>query len=140
MEFLSARLQRRRNVLAWRVRRGKIVERRTPPFFAMSWFGAGVDLRGSYTQGRYIGESMIAGTGRVADGQATPPLGLQPRSAAPARSRGRWATSTPGSWLAGWRRPACASGSPRRCRSIMRADFAWGRRRQHVLALHREAF
>lgn len=45
------------NVLALRAA-GKIVDG-DAPFFALAWFGSGVDLRG-YTPGRYIGESMVA--------------------------------------------------------------------------------
>ncbi len=46
-----------RHTLAWRLA-GKSVAG-DPPFFALAWFGSGVDLRG-YTPGTYIGETYAA--------------------------------------------------------------------------------
>lgn len=57
LEWNAYRRIRDSHVLAWRIA-GKLVDG-DPPFFAMSWFGSGVDLRG-YTPGRYIAESMFA--------------------------------------------------------------------------------
>ena len=119
------------HVLAWRVA-GKIVEGDTP-FFAMSWFGSGVDLRG-YTPGRYIGESMIARAGRMAvAGDAA--LGIH-----------RIRRDRQGLGRAGqYRYRFVAAG--RRCRRAFQArqgaaaqharGLRLGPRRQHVLALHR---
>jgi len=44
-------------VVAWRAAAEAVSG--TAPFFALPWFGSGVDLRG-YTPGRYIGESLVA--------------------------------------------------------------------------------
>jgi len=46
-----------RHTLAWRLA-GKTVSG-DPPFFALPWYGSGVDLRG-YTPGTYIGKSLAA--------------------------------------------------------------------------------
>jgi len=46
-----------RSVVAWRAAAETVSG--TAPFFALPWFGSGVDLRG-YTPGRYIGESLVA--------------------------------------------------------------------------------
>jgi outer membrane protein assembly factor BamA len=45
------------HTLAWRLA-GKTVTG-DPPFFALAWYGSGVDLRG-YTPGTYIGKSLAA--------------------------------------------------------------------------------
>jgi hypothetical protein len=46
-----------RHTLAWRLA-GKYATG-SPPFFALPWYGSGVDLRG-YTPGTYIGKSLAA--------------------------------------------------------------------------------
>lgn len=46
-----------RAVVAWRAAAESVSG--TAPFFALPWYGRGVDLRG-YTPGRYIGESLVA--------------------------------------------------------------------------------
>jgi outer membrane protein assembly factor BamA len=46
-----------KNVLAWRVAAMTVAG--NPPFFALPWYGSGVDLRG-YTPGRYIGRTLAA--------------------------------------------------------------------------------
>lgn len=46
-----------RHVVAWRAAAEAVSGK--APFFALPWFGSGVDLRG-YTPGRYIGESLVA--------------------------------------------------------------------------------
>jgi hypothetical protein len=70
---------------------GKIVDG-DAPFFALAWFGSGVDLRG-YTPGRYISESMVAlrpsGAGKRRS------AGASSHSAAPAKSPVHWARSKP---------------------------------------------
>ena len=109
------------NVLAWRIA-GKLVDG-DPPFFAMSWFGAGVDLRG-YTPGRYIGESMIAGQAEWR-WQATPRWGFALFGGA-GKVSGALGDIDTSSWL-----PAGGVGVRfRLTRALplnMRADFAWGR-------------
>jgi hypothetical protein len=46
-----------RGVVAWRAAAETVSG--AAPFFALPWYGSGVDLRG-YTPGRYIGESLVA--------------------------------------------------------------------------------
>ena len=60
------------HTLAWRLA-GKTVAG-DPPFFALAWFGSGVDLRG-YTPGTYIGKGMAAAQAEWR-WQATRRLGL----------------------------------------------------------------
>lgn len=109
------------HVLAWRIA-GKLVEG-DPPFFAMSWFGAGVDLRG-YTPGRYIGESMIAAQAEWR-WQATTRWGFTLFGGA-GKVSGALGDIDTDSWLP-------AGGVGIRFRLVkalplnMRADFAWGR-------------
>ena len=109
------------HVLAWRVA-GKIVEGDTP-FFAMSWFGSGVDLRG-YTPGRYIGESMIAAQAEWR-WQATPRWGFVAFGGT-GKVSGALGNIDTDSWL-----PAGGVGVRFRLAKAlplnMRADFAWGR-------------
>jgi len=109
------------HVLAWRVA-GKIVEGDTP-FFAMSWFGSGVDLRG-YTPGRYIGESMIAAQAEWR-WQATPRWGFTAFGGT-GKVSGALGNIDTDSWL-----PAGGVGVRFRLAKAlplnMRADFAWGR-------------
>jgi hypothetical protein len=109
------------HVLAWRVA-GKLVDG-DPPFFAMSWFGAGVDLRG-YTPGRYIGESMIAAQAEWR-WQATSRWGFTLFAGA-GKVSGALGDIDTDSWLP-------AGGLGVRFKLVkalplnMRADFAWGR-------------
>jgi hypothetical protein len=109
------------HVLAWRIA-GKLVDG-DPPFFAMSWFGAGVDLRG-YTPGRYIGESMIAAQAEWR-WQATSRWGFAAFGGA-GKVSGALGDIDTDPWL-----PAGGVGVRfRLARSLplnMRADFAWGR-------------
>jgi hypothetical protein len=120
-EWNSYRSIGTRHVLAWRIA-GKLVDG-DAPFFAMSWFGAGVDLRG-YTPGRYIGESMIAAQAEWR-WQATSRWGFVAFGGTGKVSGALGAIHT-GSWLP-------AGGAGVRFRLIkelplnMRADFAWGR-------------
>lgn len=120
-EWNSYRSIGTRHVLAWRIA-GKLVDG-DAPFFAMSWFGAGVDLRG-YTPGRYIGESMIAAQAEWR-WQATSRWGFVAFGGTGKVSCALGAIHT-GSWLP-------AGGAGVRFRLIkelplnMRADFAWGR-------------
>jgi hypothetical protein len=120
-EWNSYRPIRDAHVLAWRVA-GKLVDG-DPPFFAMSWFGAGVDLRG-YTPGRYIGESMIAAQAEWR-WQATRRWGFALFGGA-GKVSGALGDIETDSWLP-------AGGVGVRFRLVkalplnMRADFAWGR-------------
>jgi hypothetical protein len=109
------------NVLALRVA-GKIVDG-DPPFFALAWFGTGVDLRG-YTPGRYIGESMFAAQAEWR-WQATPRWGLVAFGGT-GKVSGALGDIDTDAWLP-------AGGFGVRFRLVkalplnMRADFAWGR-------------
>jgi hypothetical protein len=109
------------HVLAWRIA-GKLVDG-DPPFFAMSWFGSGVDLRG-YTPGRYIGESMIAAQAEWR-WQATPRWGFVAFGGT-GKVSGALGNIDTDSWL-----PAGGVGVRFRLAKAlplnMRADFAWGR-------------
>lgn len=120
-EWNSYRPIREAHVLAWRVA-GKIVDG-DAPFFAMSWFGSGVDLRG-YTPGRYIGESMIAAQAEWR-WQATPRWGFTAFGGA-GKVSGALGSIDTDSWL-----PAGGVGVRFRLAKAlplnMRADFAWGR-------------
>jgi hypothetical protein len=108
-------------VLALRVA-GKLVDG-DPPFFALAWFGTGVDLRG-YTPGRYIGESMFAAQAEWR-WQATPRWGLVAFGGA-GKVSGALGDIDTDEWLP-------AGGFGVRFRLVkalplnMRADFAWGR-------------
>ena len=109
------------HVLALRVA-GKIVDG-DAPFFALAWFGSGVDLRG-YTPGRYIGESMVALQGEWR-WQATPRWGFVAFGGT-GKVSGALGEIDTGAWLP-------AGGVGVRFRLVkalplnMRADFAWGR-------------
>jgi hypothetical protein len=109
------------HVLALRVA-GKIVDG-DPPFFALAWFGSGVDLRG-YTPGRYIGESMVALQAEWR-WQATPRWGFVAFGGT-GKVSGALGDIDTGSWL-----PAGGVGVRFRLTKAlplnMRADFAWGR-------------
>ena len=109
------------HVLALRVA-GKIVDG-DPPFFALAWFGSGVDLRG-YTPGRYIGESMVALQAEWR-WQATPRWGFVAFGGT-GKVSGALGEIDTGSWL-----PAGGAGVRFRLTKAlplnMRADFAWGR-------------
>jgi Omp85 superfamily domain len=109
------------HVLALRVA-GKIVDG-DPPFFALAWFGSGVDLRG-YTPGRYIGESMVAMQAEWR-WQATPRWGFVAFGGT-GKVSGALGDIETGSWL-----PAGGAGVRFRLTKAlplnMRADFAWGR-------------
>jgi Omp85 superfamily domain len=121
LEWNSYRRIRDAHVLAWRVA-GKLVDG-DAPFFAMSWFGAGVDLRG-YTPGRYIGESMIAAQAEWR-WQATSRWGFAAFGGA-GKVSGALGDIDTDRWLP-------AGGVGIRFRLVkalplnMRADFAWGR-------------
>ncbi len=121
MEWNSYRSMGARHVLAWRIA-GKLVDG-DAPFFAMSWFGSGVDLRG-YTPGRYIGESMIAAQAEWR-WQATSRWGFVAFGGAGKVSGALGGIDT-GPWLP-------AGGAGVRFRLIrelppnMGADFGWGR-------------
>jgi outer membrane protein assembly factor BamA len=121
LEWNAYRSLRESQVLAWRIA-GKIVEG-DAPFFALAWFGAGVDLRG-YTPGRYIGESMI--TAQVEwRWQATSRWGFAAFGGA-GKVSGALGDIDTGDWL-----PAGGVGVRFRLAKAlplnMRADFAWGR-------------
>lgn len=121
LEWNTYRRIRDEHVLAWRIA-GKIVDG-DAPFFAMSWFGTGVDLRG-YTPGRYIGESMIAAQAEWR-WQATSRWGFTAFGGA-GKVSGALGDIDTGSWL-----PAGGVGVRFRLAKAlplnMRADFAWGR-------------
>jgi len=108
-------------VLAGRVA-GKIVDG-NPPFFALAWFGSGVDLRG-YTPGRYIGESMVAVQAEWR-WQATPRWGFVAFGGT-GKVSGALGDIDTDPWL-----PAGGIGVRFRLTKAlplnMRADFAWGR-------------
>jgi hypothetical protein len=110
-----------RHVLGWRIA-GKLADG-DPPFFALAWFGAGVDLRG-YTPGRYMGESMFAAQAEWR-WQATPRWGFVAFGGT-GKVSGALGDIDTDSWL-----PAGGVGA--RFRLIkalplnLRADFAWGR-------------
>jgi hypothetical protein len=109
------------NVLALRVA-GKIVDG-DAPFFALAWFGTGVDLRG-YTPGRYIGESMVALQAEWR-WQATPRWGFVAFGGT-GKVSGALGDIDTDPWL-----PAGGLGVRFRLTKAlplnMRADFAWGR-------------
>jgi hypothetical protein len=110
-----------KHVLGARVA-GKIVEG-DAPFFALAWFGSGVDLRG-YTPGRYIGETMIAIQAEWR-WQATPRWGFVAFGGT-GKVSGALGEIDTDAWLP-------AGGVGVRFRLVkalplnMRADFAWGR-------------
>jgi hypothetical protein len=109
------------HVLALRAA-GKIVDG-DPPFFALAWFGTGVDLRG-YTPGRYIGESMFAAQAEWR-WQASPRWGFVAFGGT-GKVSGALGDIDTDAWLP-------AGGFGVRFRLVkalplnMRADFAWGR-------------
>jgi Omp85 superfamily domain len=109
------------HVLALRVA-GKIVDG-DPPFFALAWFGSGVDLRG-YTPGRYIGESMVALQAEWR-WQASPRWGFVAFGGT-GKVSGALGDIDTDPWL-----PAGGAGVRFRLTKAlplnMRADFAWGR-------------
>jgi hypothetical protein len=109
------------HVLALRVA-GKIVDG-DAPFFALAWFGSGVDLRG-YTPGRYIGESMVALQAEWR-WQATPRWGFVAFGGT-GKVSGALGDIDTGSWL-----PAGGAGVRFRLTKALplnlRADWAWGR-------------
>jgi surface antigen Omp85-like protein len=121
LEWNSYRPFGENNVLALRVA-GKIVDG-AAPFFALAWFGTGVDLRG-YTPGRYIGESMVAMQAEWR-WQATPRWGFVAFGGT-GKVSGALGEIDTGSWL-----PAAGAGVRFRLTKAlplnMRADFAWGR-------------
>lgn len=121
VEWNAYRSIHARHVLAWRIA-GKFVDG-DAPFFAMSWFGAGVDLRG-YTPGRYIGESMIAAQAEWR-WQATPRWGFTAFGGA-GKVSGALGDIDTDSWL-----PAGGVGVRFKLTKALplnlRADFAWGR-------------
>lgn len=109
------------HVLALRAA-GKMVNG-DPPFFALAWFGSGVDLRG-YTPGRYIGESMVALQAEWR-WQATPRWGFVAFGGT-GKVSGALGNIDTGAWL-----PAGGAGVRFRLTKALplnlRADFAWGR-------------
>ena len=109
------------NVLALRAA-GKVVDG-DAPFFALAWFGSGVDLRG-YTPGRYIGESMVALQAEWR-WQATTRWGFVAFGGT-GKVSGALGEIDTGAWL-----PSGGVGVRfRLVRALplnMRADFAWGR-------------
>jgi hypothetical protein len=121
LEWNSYRKFGENNVLALRAA-GKVVDGNAP-FFALAWFGSGVDLRG-YTPGRYIGESMVALQAEWR-WQATPRLGFVAFGGT-GKVSGALGEIDTGAWLP-------AGGVGMRFRLVkalplnMRADFAWGR-------------
>jgi Omp85 superfamily domain len=121
LEWNAYRSLREAHVLAWRLA-GKIVEGEAP-FFALAWFGAGVDLRG-YTPGRYIGESMFAAQAEWR-WQATPRWGFAAFGGV-GKVSGAIGDIDTDPWL-----PAGGVGVRFRLAKAlplnMRADFAWGR-------------
>jgi hypothetical protein len=110
-----------RHVLAWRIA-GKIVDG-DAPFFALAWFGAGVDLRG-YTPGRYMGNSMFAAQAEWR-WQATSRWGLTAFGGV-GKVSGALGDIDTDPWL-----PAAGAGVRYRLTKALplnlRADFAWGR-------------
>jgi hypothetical protein len=123
-----------RNTLAWRVA-GKTVTG-DPPFFALPWFGSGVDLRG-YAPGTYIGKSMLAGQAEWR-WQATFRLGLV-AFAGVGGSYGDIAYFNQDSFL-----PAGGLGLRWRLtkqnRVNFRVDYAWGKDDRVLLVSAGEAF
>ncbi len=121
VEWNDYRRVRDGHILAWRIA-GKIADG-DAPFFAMSWFGAGVDLRG-YTPGRYIGESMLAAQAEWR-WQATQRWGFTAFGGA-GKVSGALGDIDTDSWL-----PAGGLGVRFRLTKALplnlRADFAWGR-------------
>jgi hemolysin activation/secretion protein len=121
LEWNSYRKFGEKNVLALRAA-GKVVDGNAP-FFALAWFGSGVDLRG-YTPGRYIGESMVALQAEWR-WQATPRWGFVAFGGT-GKVSGALGEIDTGAWLP-------AGGVGVRFRLVkalplnMRADFAWGR-------------
>jgi hypothetical protein len=109
------------HVLAGRVA-GKIVDG-DAPFFALAWFGSGVDLRG-YTPGRYIGETMVAVQAEWR-WQASPRWGFVAFGGT-GKVSGALGDIDTDAWL-----PAGGVGVRFRLTKAlplnMRADFAWGR-------------
>jgi len=110
-----------RQVLAYRIA-GEFVGG-DAPFFALAWFGSGVDLRG-YTPGRYIGTSMFAAQTEWR-WQATARWGFVAFGGA-GKVSGVLGDVDTSEWL-----PAGGAGIRfRLLKSLdlnMRADFAWGR-------------
>jgi hypothetical protein len=110
-----------RQVLALRIA-GKITDGE-PPFFALAWYGSGVDLRG-YTPGRYMGESMVAAQAEWR-WQATPRWGFVAFGGT-GKVSGALGDIETDSWL-----PAGGAGVRFRLTKALplnlRADFAWGR-------------
>lgn len=110
-----------RQVLAYRIA-GEFVSG-DAPFFALAWFGSGVDLRG-YTPGRYIGTSMIAAQTEWR-WQATARWGFVAFGGA-GKVSGVLGDVDTSEWL-----PAGGAGVRfRLLKSLdlnMRADYAWGR-------------
>jgi len=123
-----------RNTLAWRVA-GKTVTG-DPPFFALPWFGSGVDLRG-YSPGTYIGKSLLAAQAEWR-WQATYRLGLV-AFAGVGGSYGEIAYFNQDSFL-----PAGGLGLRWRLtkqnRVNFRIDYAWGKDDQVLLISAGEAF
>ena len=121
LEWNSYRPFGERHVLAWRIA-GKITDG-DPPFFALAWFGSGVDLRG-YTPGRYMGESMFAAQAEWR-WQATPRWGFVAFGGT-GKMSGALGDIDTDSWL-----PAGGAGVRFRLTKALplnlRADFAWGR-------------
>jgi Omp85 superfamily domain len=121
LEWNSYRRFGEDHVLALRVA-GKIVDG-DAPFFALAWFGSGVDLRG-YTPGRYIGESMVALQAEWR-WQATPRWGFVAFGGT-GKVSGALGDIDTDPWL-----PAGGVGVRFRLVNAlplnMRADFAWGR-------------
>jgi len=109
------------HVLAWRIA-GKLVDG-DPPFFALAWFGSGVDLRG-YTPGRYMGTSMFA-TQAEWRWQTTPRWGFTAFGGV-GKVSGALGDIDTDPWL-----PAAGAGVRFRLTKALplnlRADFAWGR-------------
>jgi hypothetical protein len=121
LEWNTYRRFGEQHVLALRVA-SKIVDG-DPPFFALAWFGSGVDLRG-YTPGRYIGESMVALQAEWR-WQATPRWGFVAFGGT-GKVSGALGEIDTDAWL-----PAGGMGVRFRLTKAlplnMRADFAWGR-------------
>jgi hypothetical protein len=109
------------HVLATRIA-GKIVNGNAP-FFALAWYGSGIDLRG-YTPGRYIGETMVAVQAEWR-WQATPRWGFVAFGGT-GKVSGAIGDIDTDPWL-----PAGGVGARFRLTKAlplnMRADFAWGR-------------
>lgn len=123
-----------RNTLAWRVVAQTVSG--DPPFFALPWYGSGVDLRG-YTPGTYVGKSLLAAQAEWR-WQATNKLGLV-AFAGGGGVYGKVPAFKQDDWL-----PAGGLGLRWRVadkyRVNFRIDYAWGKGDETLIVSVGEAF